>query len=376
VRHTKIEWADYSTNPIKAVHAGGTKPGWFCTKLFAGCANCYSEGINRRFGNGLKYSHSNEPAVEFMLDTKELASIVTGRATPKRDRVFTGPVRVFPCDMIDLFHERIGFDLVDAVWAAMALRPELLFMVLTKRPGRMLEYVNNLTPSFGRAHAAFKATGADMAAASVLEAMRRYRAINAPDADPGSATGPLPNVQLGVSVENQAAADARLGLLLQCPAAARFISYEPALGPMDFTRIRNGSVHGETLAPFNGLQRWTDWKRSTGIDGVIAGGESGTSARPAYPDWFRQVRDQCAAAGVPFFFKAWGEWRSLETGIAAPTHFVCECGHHDLLNDDRQCKHLDGDGCTDATIGICRIGREASGRRLDGRTHDDLPGGR
>jgi protein gp37 len=114
---------------------------------------------------------------------------------------------------------------------------------------------------------------------------------------------PLPNVWLGVSVEDKITADARIALLLQTPAAIRFVSYEPALGPVDFsTFLSTIPSMGSDLHPHR------RYEAERGLDWIIAGGESGPGARPPHPDWFRSVRDQCEAAGVAFFFKQWGEY--------------------------------------------------------------------
>lgn len=148
---------------------------------------------------------------------------------------------------------------------------------------------------------------------------------------------PLPNVWLGVSVEDQATADARIPLLLQTPASVRFVSYEPALGPVDFTRY---------LYP-----DYADAQNPTGrpaLNWIIAGGESGPGARPSNPDWFRTVRDQCQAAGIPFFFKQWGE-------------------HYPLTSTD---------GIHGSPFGghfMSRVGKKKAGRTLDGKEWLQFP---
>jgi protein gp37 len=143
----------------------------------------------------------------------------------------------------------------------------------------------------------------------------------------------LPNVWLGVSVEDQKTADERIPLLLQTPAAVRWVSYEPALGPVDFANLRAGI---EAIGPL-------DW--------IVCGGESGPGARPMHPAWARRVRDQCQAASVPFFFKQWGQY--LPAGCdGAP-------GAGQRLN------------ASDTPI---KVGKKAAGRLLDGRTWDEFPG--
>ena len=340
---TKIQWCDYSTNPVKAVVAGGKK-GWFCTKVSEGCRNCYSEGLNRRFGNGLSYSGQNADRVGFKLDEAELKTIVRKKA-PAGSRVFV-------CDMTDLFHPAISDDIVDQVFAAMAVRSDLIFMVLTKRPANMLRYLTQ-HPGFHRAAIIaeramqlgdfqyFTKTGTAMLGHKIsgltADKVRAW---------PGY---PFANIQLGVTVENQDTANERIPLLLQCPAAVRFVSYEPALGPVDFTP-------SET----------TPWIR--GLDGIIAGGESGTHARPAHPAWFRKVRDDCQTHSVPFFFKQWGEWAPLKDHFETAPGNAAVC----LVKDDGRVVRPYCEGDAPGTI-MVNVGKAVSGRLLDEQTHNDLP---
>ena len=353
---TSIEWCDYTVNPIRPeIVATGKRKGWFCTKVSAGCANCYAERMNKRcdanvngIGNGLAFTRENESKVRFVL--KALRGILKSRA-PAGSRVFVG-------DMTDLFHHLIPFDLIDQVFAAMALRPDLIFMLLTKRPERMLEYCSGETLS---------------------DRIKRIADCEHGKCwlgDKGRTVGPrlpLPNVQLGVSVEDQGTADVRIPLLLMTPAAVRFISYEPALGPVDigpylgevqqcphcgrWEESNNWDVGGaEDCQVFcNHCNTPSDINWIDGLDGVIAGGESGPNARPAHPDWFRKVREDCAPANVPFFFKQWGEWYPRDGSVLQGQ----PRGHRG---------HFHPDGTY-----MLNVGKSAAGRTLDGRTHDDLP---
>lgn len=165
---------------------------------------------------------------------------------------------------------------------------------------------------------------------------------------------PLPNVWLGVSVENQRYADERIPLLLKTPAAVRFLSVEPLLGPVDLYRF----------------MPWTDIRDrhfNTGIDWVIAGGESGPEARPMHPDWVRSIRDQCVEAGVPFFFKQWGEWRDRRTGDpdAWNKQIRLTAGGR---NGQDLAKADDGN-----EVWMQKVGKKEAGRLLDGRTWDEMP---
>jgi protein gp37 len=163
---------------------------------------------------------------------------------------------------------------------------------------------------------------------------------------------PLPNVWLGVSVEDQAAADERIPLLLQCPAAVRWISAEPLLGPINFRWTPYAhQAAGETYREY--LDRTgavNEYEALRLLDWVVAGGESGTGARPMHPEWARMLRDQCAAAGVSFLFKQWGAWASVSEVEGDGPH------------------HQFDDGAT-----VRRLGKKAAGRLLDGVQHDGYP---
>jgi protein gp37 len=170
----------------------------------------------------------------------------------------------------------------------------------------------------------------------------------------------LPNLWLGISVVNQEEADRDIPKLLRVPAAVRFLSMEPLLGPVEFSNV---SRRADAISQLGK-------KALLGIDWVIVGGESGRGARPMHPDWARSLRDQCAAAGTPFFFKQWGEW--------APA---------DAISDDEDRKleerwlsvsgrSLDPSEGVDIFKGdevVYRAGKKAAGRTLDGRTHDEFP---
>ena len=223
---TKISWTDFTSNPIRAIHNG--KLGWYCTRVSDGCKNCYASTLNTgRFGNGLDYSAANRNKVAFVLAEKEFAA---WRARRK-------PAKIFVEDMGDLFHEDIPDETIYAVFKGMSEAPQHTFQVLTKRIDR---------------------------AAKLIPKIRGHL----PDR--------LEHIWLGVSVENQDAADERIPLLLQIPATIRFLSCEPLLGPVDL----------------DASEFW-----------VIVGGESGPNRRPMDLDWVRYLRDQCVDVGAAFWFK-------------------------------------------------------------------------
>lgn len=267
---TKIEWTDETWNPIR-----GTVGKWHCTKVSEGCKYCYAERLNRRFGG---------PAYVVGADTLRLDKKVL-----EKPLHWKKPRRVFVCSMTDLFHEDLTDEQIRRVFDVMFKAKHHTFQVLTKRPRRMKEIV------------------------------RVYGGYD-PDGRPSLSTEYLDfaeNIWLGVSVEDQATADERIPELLKTPAAVRFLSCEPLLGPLDL-RLRDSNRRGP---PFNDITwdpahprsdgEWMAAIEHVGVIGkarnnqfwVIVGGESGPHGRPMHPEWARSIRDQCQAAGVAFFMK-------------------------------------------------------------------------
>lgn len=334
---TGIQWTDATCNPIR-----GKQGRHHCTKVSPACKNCYAERMNLRF-SGLPYVAG---ADSFRLDEEALLQPLKWR----RGR------RIFLCSMTDLFHEELRPALIDRVFAMMALAPRHTFQILTKRPAMMLAYLTSLDV-FDRI---------DDAAGQL-------------DACHANLDGrwPLPNVWLGITAESQGYANERIPLLLQTPAAVRFVSYEPALGPVDFTAIREPLM---TINALGGFVSEVDevpegaevagpdlWDKTAKIDWLICGGESGPKARPMHPDWARSARDQCQAAGVPFFFKQWGQFVPPEGRPiieAKKWQLVDEQGHvlprHSPLAMGRI---------------MAKVGKKAAGRLLDGREWNEFPKG-
>lgn len=321
---SKIEWTDATWNPVTG-----------CSKVSEGCRNCYALTFSERFRG--TPGHYFENGFDITLRPDKLDQ-------PLR---WKRPRRIFVNSMSDLFHPEVSDDFIDQVFAVMALCPQHTFQVLTKRPERMAEYF--------RHH--YRHAKVEIEAAAI--------SIDAGVEEEGEVTfdWPLPNVWLGVSVENQKAADERIPLLLQTPAAVRFLSCEPLLGPVDLNAVpRTDNAYfvwrGEKgcITDPNEPDDYVYWHKRDQINWVIVGGESGHKARPMHPDWVRSLRDQCQAAGVPFFFKQWGEWaqvhelRCNEPGIKGKPWF-----------------NFDPD------TALCRIGKQAAGRLLDGRTWDEFP---
>lgn len=318
-----IEWTDATWNPITG-----------CAVVSPGCTNCYAMRLA-----GTRLAHL--PSRAGLTRDSKAGPVWTGE-TRLNEEWLTQPLRwrrprrIFVCAHGDLFAESVPDAWIDRVFAVMALAPQHTFQVLTKRAQRMREYLTQADRQSRIAARGFFMDGGDF-----------------------EARWPLPNVWLGVSVEDQARADERIPDLLATPAAARFVSAEPLLGPVDLTSISWGDdfVWGITDAlagvdwclEFPGEPRPARAK----LNWVIVGGESGPGARPMHPDWARSIRDQCADAGVAFFFKQWGEFASVSEVAGPGAHYQFP------------------DGAT-----VRRVGKVRAGRMLDGRTHDDIPGDR
>lgn len=287
---TSIEWTDFSSNPLRYRDAAG-KVVWACAKVSAGCAHCYSEAIAHRYRKGGPFSLAQVKKVTPFIDEKECRRLLTSRKLSGK-RVFIG-------DMTDVFGEWLPFEMLDRLFAVFALRPDVTFQILTKRPERMSEYLNaGRGPSnafgwhFSDAQRRVKAEADEIA-----EDLRR-RGV---DASNWNNAWPLPNVWLGTSCEDQEAADKRIYHLRTIDAVVRFISCEPLLGPI---RLQHGfEFDGK------GGMREREYLRSPGsrcINWVIIGGESGPGARPCNIDWIRSLIAQCKAAQVPCFVKQLG----------------------------------------------------------------------
>lgn len=280
--NSKIEWTEATWNPVTG-----------CTKVSPGCDNCYAETFAERW-RGIP-GHHFEQGFDVVLRPERLNQPLRWRR----------PRRVFVNSMSDLFHEKIPDRFIAEVFGVMAAAPRHAFQVLTKRHGRM----RSLVASEGFREAVYLSNNLDQ-----------------------GEHWPLPNVWLGVSVEDQKWADIRIPALLDTPAAVRWLSCEPLLGPVDLTEVAPGKVYAN-----RGFVALVGEPR---IDWVVVGGESGRGARRMKCDWARSLRDQCTAAGVPFFFKQWGEWLPV----------VTPSGEH-----------------------YERVGKKCAGRALDGRIWDEYP---
>lgn len=363
---TRIEWTDATWNPIRG-----------CSRVSEGCRHCYAETVANRFKDpGQPYEgliakggqwNGNITVVNHILDQ------------PLR---WKKPRKVFVNSMSDLFHEKVPEYAIDRIFAVMAMAARHQFQILTKRPQRMMEYCKRLqSRADDIAKAAVNHWGGedpDNLYDWVLELIM---------------VSPLPNVWLGVSVEDQAKADERIPLLLQTPAAVRWISAEPLLGPIDLddnvlepscgacgsVERDNSLRHSRQLGHYHcdggcDCTAWPYSKIRRGLDWVVIGGESGSNARPMHPDWARSIRDQCQAAGVPFLFKQWGEWLPGEQIPGQTTYARCDNGqvmsYRGNPRRDNFQTHPDKHSGHLITL---KIGKKAAGRTLDGYEWNEYP---
>lgn len=252
---TAIEWTDATWNPIRG-----------CSRVSEGCRHCYAERVAARFsGPGQPY--------EGLANMTKVGPQWTGKIRLVPEKLeqplhWRKPRMVFVNSMADLFHEDVPEDFIDQVFAVMALTPRHTYQVLTKRPERMRDYMR----------------GRDWSDAANEVHDRLIRRLDSPLFLQGEVVPPLLNIWLGVSSEDQATADERTPLLLETPAAVRWVSAEPLLGPIDFWGIP------------------TDWPESS-LRWVVVGGESGPGYRPMKIEWLESIVDECKQTNVPVFVK-------------------------------------------------------------------------
>ena len=289
---SSIEWTDATWNPVRG-----------CTRVSEGCRHCYAETLAARNLPGHRSPTTGKPFAERTLAgprwTGKVELIPHLLDWPLRRKK---PLRIFVNSMSDLFHESLPFEAIAAVFGVMALANDHTFQVLTKRPSRAVEFLSWMND----AERVVDRAAALRAIATAARLVGNWGAFV--DNYAARSTWPLPNVWLGVSVENQQTADKRIPLLLRAPAAKRFVSYEPALGPVDFERAEEGCLFGW----------YTHWRQVSeneqepeqvqcdSLDWIIVGGESGPGARPFDVSWARSTVEQCRTAGVACFVKQMG----------------------------------------------------------------------
>jgi protein gp37 len=329
---TGIEWTDATWNPTIG-----------CSIVSPGCTNCYAMKMAARIEHmggkgGAKYAGLTQLSKAGPVWTGSVRLNEDALGQPLRWR---RPRRIFVNSMSDLFHEALEPWEIAQVFATMACAQQHEFQVLTKRHDRMHELLTS--EAFWDEVDCFTTEIAFDNSDAHARRSDDYRAVAAI----GTVDIPLPNVWLGVSVEDQQRADERIPHLLATPAAVRFLSCEPLLGPVNLRRLRVAPNHHTIVDALDGYALTAGGR--TQIDWVIAGGESGPGARPMSPAWAKSLRDQCMAAGVAFFHKQNGEYRE---------HGQFEAGDSDVVTDG---------------VHMVRVGKERAGRLLDGREHNEFP---
>lgn len=301
---TSIEWATKVWNPVTG-----------CDRVSPGCDNCYALTMAARLKamGQAKYQADGDPRTSgpgfgLTVHPAELD-------TPLRWRK---PQRVFVNSMSDLFHPDVPDEFIGSVWATMSQADRHIFQILTKRPQRMADVLARWAATPGGAYGG---------------PIWRDHQLRWNE----SKTWPLPNVWLGTSIESNRYAF-RADYLRATPAAVRWISAEPLLGPLDDLDL-------------------------DGIDWLVVGGESGPAARPMHPDWVRDLRYRCQHQGVAFFFKQWGEWCPVDVvGELSVPNPAFPFGAMAARRRD-----------TTINVPMARPGKKAAGRELDGRTWDEYP---
>ncbi len=387
---TGIEWTDATWNPIVG-----------CSVVSPGCTNCYAmkmagriEAMAKGRREATHYAGTTRPS--------KAGSVWTGQLALAPEQILLQPLswktprRIFVNSMGDLFHEDMTDhrEWLDLIFAVMAMAPQHTFQILTKRPHIMREYLFKCLNTRG----AIARNCIDLVLEKKISAARMgepswpVESVG-DEEDPDDIRlkhWPLPNVWLGVSVEDQRRADERIPPLLDTPATVRFLSCEPLLGPIDLNNIHRepndkdkgmpgfkdctkfsfNSLHGSTSVTCDGKTWYSEENETRRLDWIIAGGESGPCARPMHPDWARSLRDQCVAANVPFFFKQWGEWSPFDfDGTERRGDWMILDKGGDLDIPDDRTPDEDAGECA-----VVRRGKSNSGRTLDGRTWDEIPG--
>lgn len=284
-----------------------------CTKVSSGCNNCWSltAANMRRINPNPKIAARYKGTVRRkMIPGAMMRPEWTGQVNPQwqdLDKIGRSRMPRVWTFWNDLFHPGVHFTFVDEVFSRFKKHPEHFFIICTKRPELALEYFLSL--------------------------------VDFP------AGNPFPqNLMLMTTAENQEMADLRLPILLQIPGVLHGVSVEPGLGPISFRWAKWAKIIEGMNIEYDGLK---------GLDWVICGGETGPRARPMHPDWVRSLRDQCQAAKVPFFFKAWGEWE--------------RCGGPQEVFSPAEGFQTIEKNC------FQRVGKKTAGRTLDGRTWEEIP---
>lgn len=323
--NSKIEWCDHTFNP------------WVgCTKISPACDHCYAESWAKRTGQ--PHLWTGERRRTSAANWKQ--PLAWNRAAEKagvRNRVFCA-------SLADVFDNQVPQQWRDDLWWLIAHTPHLDWLLLTKRP----QNIKAMLPQF----------------------------------DEGPAW-PWPNVWLGTTVENRVQAEFRIQELLAVPAAKRFLSCEPLLGPVDLHHIQQSTGW---ISPLDGIRHIgpSVFHGDDRIHWVICGGESGPGARPMHPVWALKIRDQCQAHGVPFFFKQWGEWIEFDHGTPETIEVDVDSELAEsilpllkhpgwITKSGTFCASLDEIPVDEPARLMDRVGKAAAGAMLDGREWREFP---
>lgn len=332
---SKIEWTDQTWNPVTG-----------CNKVSRGCKNCYAEVMHKR----LRAMRSKKYTEPFSNGATVHYDSLLEPFTWKKPRM------VFVNSMSDLFHEDVPFGFIDMVFAVMALTRKHTYQILTKRSDRMEQYFsvgkNVLLERWG--NATYELGLSDSDGDTDVPSCWIWNM--------GQQVWPYKNIWLGTSVENQDQ-DCRINHLLKCPAAIRFLSCEPLVGPLVLENLKYG-IKQDSKVPSEFYSPLIDW--------VIAGGESGPKAQPMHPDWVRSLRDQCLRVGVPFFFKQWGEYQIIED-YPIPLEALGKMSHYSENGEFKPVRKDTPATVIDSFPLAIRVGKKKACNLLDGHKWEQFP---
>ena len=367
--NSKIEWTDHTFNP------------WIgCTKVSPGCANCYAENatptrVARKNGKelwGKGQARQRTSAANWKLPVKwnKVAAEkccgfcdydeAEGELISKCKQCAAYRPRVFCASLSDWLDDEVPIE-----WLADLLRlihdtPNLDWLLLTKRPENWRERL-------------MKAVRSRSFSMDAGDTTLNWRILNWIGGTPPQ------NVWIGTTVEDQVRADERIPELLKIPAKVRFLSCEPLLGPVDLTfglpwKPEHAAKSVTSPVLKSALMRHT---ALPGVDWVICGGESGPGARPMHPDWARSLRDQCQAAGVPFFFKQWGEWEPYVLRAGGDLGGAVLKGKVKIVHPTGESPEAlferTGISTVEGSRYMEKVGKKAAGRLLDGVEWNEVP---
>lgn len=339
--HDAIEAGQRGTkqHPIGWLNMPGYKPETWnpivgCSKVSPGCQNCYALTMAKRLAGMERATGRINYRATLMPDKNNIQTEWNGH-TFLVNEAFSKPASwkspriVFVNSMGDIFHEGHLYEWIDAVFTVMSDYDQHIYILLTKRPEKMLKF---------------------------WQWKRDQHGVD---------WRPKDNIWIGVTAENHEQANKRIPILLQIPAAKRFVSIEPMLGPVDLTRLEEGISLTQDVLNGKAHSLGEVYSGGTKLDWVICGGETGPKARPMNQNWAIELKNQCKEANVPFFFKQWGEWEPRNVGSFA------------LQNDPRSEKYpLRKVPYADNPFefsNVSKVGRKNAGNLLDGQQHQEWP---